>query len=552
MPKDFSIPEAISQLARMIEEDSKETLSEKLMEKYRENPVLFCEEVLGVTIWDKQKEIMNSVKDNSRTTVRSCHSIGKSFIAACTVLWFLKSFRPSTVITTAPTDRQVKGVLWQEIASIYHNSKEPIGGRLLTQNLTMSNTEKWFAMGFTAREYSSDRFQGFHNENILIIADEASGISKNIFEGIEGLLSSGNAKLLLIGNPIDKASVFGDSFKSASPYNKIHISAFDTPNLKTGKVVLPYLVSKQWVEDKKKEWGEDSPLYQVRILGNFPDQAEDSLISLTWIENAINRDIEPNGDRVIGLDISRFGSDETIATVRDGGKTEGIIAWSKQDTMYAARRLGLMMKDLNIGVSNIDEGAMGAGSVDRLKEQGYNVKGINFGERANRSDTFINIRAEMYWHLRELFRNGQISIPDDTILADELSKIKYKFNSSGKIQIESKEEIKERIGRSPDRADSLALCFMDPVSSTETIGTVGSLFENNDARDPIIEGRLTGFDRKEVYTNCPRCGLKSCLIMENEIFRCFNCGTDYDKEGQPIRLKSSLADALNRIERWRR
>jgi len=261
----------------------------------QKDPAWFVGNVLGDTPWKKQIEILESVRDNKETTVRSCHSAGKSFIASRAALWFGASFPQSIVLTTAPTERQVKGIIWKEIRSAHMRAKIPIGGQLLSQELKWA--PDWFIWGFTAPTYDPDKFQGFHAPYILIIADEAAGISPEIFEAIDSILSSGHGRLLMIGNPTDPSSEFARSFKRS--YNKkIKISAYDTPNFThfgiTEKEIAdgswkervgdsdlpcPHLINPEWVE-KRYQLGPDSPFYISRVLAEFPDTSQHTLIPL--------------------------------------------------------------------------------------------------------------------------------------------------------------------------------------------------------------------------------------------------------------------------------
>jgi len=233
----------------------------------------FCREVLGVEPWQKQEEIMRAVAAHRRVTVRSCHHSGKTFCSAALLQWWVRCFDPSLVVTTAPTMRQVKELLWYEVAQ--HQRRGRLGGTLNTMDLTVLPQQR--AIGLTTNE--PERFQGLHSESVLVIVDEASGVDEAIYEAIEGILTGPNAKLLLIGNPNGPSGTFFQSHQSAL-YQAFHISAFDVPER---------LLPPGWREERLAEWGEDNPAYQVRVLGEFPDQAEDSLVRMSWVIAAQRR-----------------------------------------------------------------------------------------------------------------------------------------------------------------------------------------------------------------------------------------------------------------------
>ena len=474
-------------------------LSNEQRNFYAGDPVAFFIDVLGVYPWDKQQEILESLVANSRVTVRSCHSAGKTFTAAGAVLWYLSCFIPSTVVTTAPTGRQVRAILWQEVAARYGGSKVPIGGRLLTQELKMG--PKWFGTGFSTDEQNIEQFQGFHNESILVIVDEAGGVARNIFIAIEGLLASGNAKLLLIGNPIDPSGDFGKSFKSPL-YKKIHISAFDTPNFKGEKVEFPYLITPQWVREMEIEWGANSPLYEARILGEFPTFSEDVLIPLSWCERAKNSNLKAEGIRALGVDIARYGADDSVAILREGNVVIGVWKWSKSDTMATAGRIVNLIRDTSPLHVFIDVIGIGSGVVDSLLEQGFDVKGVNVAERSSYPERFMNLRSEIYWNLRDRFESQTIKIPDDDNLINELTNIKMlPPTSRGQQRLESKEEMKKRIGRSPDKADALALAFFEARRGGTSV--LGSLM---DTSMPLASGGLM-----QVFEEMPKVYISDIL-----------------------------------------
>lgn len=451
--------------------------NEKFVQTIQHDPKLFVDQILGCNLWQRQTDIIESVAKNRRTTVRSSHGIGKSYIAARTALWFLYSHPDSKVITTAPSFRQVEDILWREMRVAHAKSKYDLGGKMLQTTLNLDND--WFALGLSTDQ--PDRFQGFHAVDILLIIDEAAGVKEDIFNASEGIVSSDHSRVLYIGNPTNLSGAFYNSFKLEN-WNKIHISAFDTPNFTTFGITLddirsntwlpkitselpaPYLVSPEWVYDKYLSWGEGNPMWESRVLGNFPQQGEDTLIPLIKIEEAITRQIEnkPEDIEVIGVDVARFGSDKTIFVYRKGTKVLDMKEFSHMDLMSTAQALNTYIGMHPMASVNIDEIGLGAGLVDRIKQMNpmKNIQGVNVGNPSKNNEMFINIRAESYWALRDRFVNGDIQLPNDEQLMAELASIKYKFTPRGQIQIESKDDMKKRGMHSPDKSDALMLSFM--------------------------------------------------------------------------------------------
>ena len=428
-----------------------------LAKKGRENPNWFVQEVLGNTLWSKQREIIESVRDNEMTTVRSCNGAGKSFVSANVVAWFLANFPESIVITTAPTTRQVEEILWQEIARVHAKAKFPLGGRMLKTKWDYG--PKWYALGLSTND--PDKFQGFHAPHILGVIDEACGVESPIYEGMSSVLTSAGARLLLIGNPTEPEGEFYKSFSSPL-YNKIHISAFDTPNF-TGELgrKVPGLSTPEWVESRKMEWGEDSPAYIARVLGEFPDVSSSTMIPLSWIMKATLLDLKPQeAPRTMGVDVARFGDDSTIIARRSGNELDGYRMFNKLDTEAIADEVESDFASFpGCELIAVDAVGVGAGVADKLRRRGLPAIDIESGERAYQTTRFNNKRTEMWFRLRELLRTNTLKLPDDDKMIGELSSPRYSFDVSGRYVLETKQEMKKRGLKSPNIADAVVYAF---------------------------------------------------------------------------------------------
>lgn len=443
------------------------------------NPVWFIEHFFKCKLWDKQKEIAMSVRDHKITAVRSCHDSGKSFDAARIALWFLETEKDSKVITTAPGWTQVKEILWNEIASAYNTVKEinPIfkfQGRLLETKIEIS--PDWFAIGIATKKEGeagavADRMLGFHSRtgNILIIVDEGSGVLDPIWGAIEGLMTSENAKLLTIGNPYKLTGGFANLFKQKG-VNKIWIQDTDIPNIKENRIIYPGLMSPNYPREMAEKYGTDSNIYLVKVKGEFPKSETDTLVSLDDLEKAFIRftanEVIAEGEKIMGVDVARYGGDRTVLIVRQGLKILRKEITYKQDLMETVGLIKRVMNEDQIKPENIniDEIGAGAGVVDRFREDKFYVNGINVGKLATDVEQFFNIRAESYWAMREWIKKAAIPRDDDYL---ELANIKYKFRSTGKgqLQIEAKDEIKKRGLISPDVADATMLTFAMDISN---------------------------------------------------------------------------------------
>ena len=404
---------------------------------------------------------MEAVRDFPRVTVRSANGVGKDWTASTIALWYLYTHYPSIVITTAPTNRQVELVLWGEIRRKWANAKFPLGGDCLTTQIKLD--PHWYAVGFSTDDES--QFQGFHEQNVLIIFSEAQGIAPTIYNAAKGCLT-GSSKWLLIGNPLSPAGDFYNTFKDPA-WKKIHISAYDSPNVRANNDNLyPAIVGPTWINDRKNEWGENNPLFQSRVLGDFPTESDDTLISLTSIEQAKARTAGVSGNRVLGIDVARYGSDESVVCDFDGYTAKFPITHRGHAVTELAGKVidYLRANDPRTDFNRksdwklyIDDVGVGGGLTDILKDQGYNVTGVVANARANEPEMFADVRMEMYWILAEKFRTNQIAIPPDDVLVSQLAGLKYEHTMRGQKRLISKEKLRKEGAESPDRADALAL-----------------------------------------------------------------------------------------------
>lgn len=448
---------------------------QQLFEAIRSSPEFFFKEVLGDEPEPDQVAIANDVRDFRRTAVKSGHSCGKDWDAARIGLWFHVAHYPSIVVVTGPTDRQVKKVAWGEVATAYKKAKIPIGGRLLTQEL-QSGDPAHYMIGYTAT--TSEAFQGFHSDNVLVIVTEASGIKPEIWKGVDALMTARkNAKLLAVGNALyEPGSEFASMFMDKAAIYKTH--TLDSRKSK--------YCSREWIEEMRTLYGEGSPVWLARVEGIFSTDMSDTLIPLGWIDRAFEKwraeegaPIAPDAIRTLGIDVARFGSDETVYTLGVAGRYRIVAVKQGQDLMQTVGLAVSLAKEHRVPWRNvrIDDTGVGGGVTDRLKEQDYDVTPINFGAGAHDDDRYANVRSEIHMAAREEFRAGTIALdPSDRKLLRDLSTIKYKMTSKGQIQMEPKADMKKRLGNSPDRSDSLVLALISQGLASE----ISSGRESND------------------------------------------------------------------------
>jgi hypothetical protein len=466
-----------------------------------EDPALMSRAIFRHDLWPVQEQILRSVAQNRWTSVKACHASGKTFTAADAVLWWITRHRDGVAVTTAPTWMQVEKLLWGEI----HNTVADCKRRLSYPEPSKTELRigpNRYALGISTNE--SVRFQGWHGR-ILIVLDEAPGVLPGIYEAIEGIRAGGDVRVLELGNPTVASGHFYESFTSKRANRSLFtISAFDTPNLagvsltytgadgrpvKTGDgpdlLSLPdheldrnqrsYLTSRRWVKEKYDEWGLDSPLFQARVLGNFPLQSEDALISIAWLEAARNReqDQEPTGDIFYGIDVAGPGEDETVICRRVGNTVTKLKAFSMPDprgAVLAELKEDMRLKLLKPDSVRVDSAGIGYNFALHLRDNGVPVRMVNVGEAPSSlkdehmvpyKEKFVNLKAQLYWGLRCRLEHGEFAGLTDERTMAQLSSIRYSHNPKGLVQIESKEDARKRGVKSPDRAEAVMLAFAD-------------------------------------------------------------------------------------------
>jgi hypothetical protein len=423
---------------------------------YRDNPVGFAKDIIGCTPSVDQELILKAVVEDGHVAVRSGHGIGKSTAMSLVALWFMCTRPHAKIPMTAPTGHQLFDVLWSELIKWFRNMKQPYCNWFSHTSEKFFHTnypESWAIFPRTARPEKSEALQGFHGKNLLFLIDEAAGVADSIYQVAEGSLTAKENYVLMAGNPTRLSGFFFDAFhKDRTRWKALHFSSTDSP-----------LVDKDYPKRMKKKYGETSNIYRVRVLGEFPSAEEDQLIPLDLLEAAVNRDIPDHGEVVWGLDPARFGSDETALVKRRGDVVKEIQTRHNLNTMQTTGWVvSQIEQDPDRPVSIfVDTIGLGSGIADRLRELGYPAVDVNVGERSNDRDKYYNLRSELWILFRDWLAECKGSLPDDAALIAEASSIKYSFDSSGRIKIERKEEMKKRGLPSPDRADALCLTFYE-------------------------------------------------------------------------------------------
>jgi hypothetical protein len=371
-------------------------------------------------------------------------------------------FYPQKTVCTAPTAAQLFDALFAELKSQLLRLPPALQQlfEVFSERITLkSDPSGSFISCRTARKETPEALQGIHSANVLLICDEASSVDNSIFEAAGGSLSTPNSKLVMVGNPTRSEGYFYDSFtKLKDRYWTRTVSCEDSSR-----------VTPEYIEEMEERYGRDSSTFAIRVLGNFAETTEDTIISNSLVEAAVTRDVDlsETAPIVYGLDIARFGSDKSALCKRQGNHVlEPIKSWAKLDTMALTGAVHAeYMKDQQEGKAPVeilcDSIGVGAGACDRMRELDLPAIDVNTGESASISGQYKNLRAELWHKAKEWFEQLNCRIPRDERLMFELCSPRYTYESSGKIRMETKSEMKKRIGHkgSPDFADSFVLTF---------------------------------------------------------------------------------------------
>lgn len=456
----------------------------------------------GPELWQGMflRDVGNAmVEGRRRFAVRAGHGVGKSTVEAWLILWFLLFVRPCKIPVTANSQDQLKDVVWAEVAHWWRELPPFLKDMLevsAERVVVKADPTEAFAVARTARPEKPEALQGFHSQNLLFMIEEASGIEDVIFETAGGALSSEHSWVFMFGNPTRTTGYFHRAFNVARrSWRTYHVPCGHSSR-----------VSEEYARNIAIEHGEDSNVYRVRVLGEFPKSEDDAIIPLGWVEAAFDRDVSPSEAGVVwGLDVARYGDDATALAKRRGNVLlETVREWRKTDLMQTA---GIIAKEYREtpfekrpSAINVDVIGMGGGVVDRLRELGLPVFGVNVAESpAVEPERYLRLRDELWFQARSWFESRAVTMPRDDKLADELVALKYRLESSGKLKVESKDEAKKRGIKSPNKADAFCLTFaggdlsVSPEARQPTARTDYDIFALDDqSRFPSMRQTTAG------------------------------------------------------------
>jgi len=509
------------------EERSREKESLIDFASYRMRPIEFVQEVLGVEyLTPEQKEFYVHIRDNQTTNIQAAHGVGKSFSMAGLVIWWVRAVG-GIAYTTAPSHGQVKDILWKEVRFLYDRKKKILGGRRteLVLHFVNDKGKELTAIGFSTRNYDSNSFQGKHDEFLLLLQDEADGITQVIDDAYESCIQGSQNRGVRIGNPLTPTSSFAKNCKINSikvpVWNHVNVAwAYHKVTLSNGKIIhrlkteiaalilkpatdksaksdpvkpqnqwpeslprdrIPGAVSIAWIEKIRAKYGEFSVYWVSRVEAEFPGDDVEGIIPISWLKQARQRyDNNPQyWDNLASLDRWRIGAD-----VGDGGDPHAISLWrgcvlysvktyqgvnDREDTVrLATKYIEPLVNNLGGTYKGaVDRTGVGAGTLGTLRTHGYNFIGCTFGEKAKNEENYQDRKIELHWTLREQLQKGEIAIAPlgeiEEELFEDLSAVRYSTTTKDKLICEPKKLTKARLGRSPNAGDSLIISLEVPI-----------------------------------------------------------------------------------------
>lgn len=476
---------------------------------YKKDIALFAREQLKFEPDDWQEALFRDVVTDNRITVKSGQGVGKTGCESVITIWFLSCFPYAKVVATAPTRKQLHDVLWAEIDK--WRSKSPVLSEVLKWTKTyiymVGYEKRWFATARTATK--PENMQGFHEDNMLFIVDEASGVAEPIMEAILGTLSGPNNKLLMCGNPTKTSGTFYDSHTADRAIYKCH-----TVNSEESK-----RTNKENIAALARKYGRESNVFRVRVLGEFPLQEDDVFIPLSLVEQSIVTELDGTVSKIaLGVDVARFGDDETVIATNIGGRIEIPAIRHGQNLMKTVGDIVVLYRKLIADhpdykgpvTCNIDDTGLGGGVTDRLEEVKVEQKlnrleivpvNASSAPPKDGAEHYADITTYMWATVRDLMEAHALSLQNDNELVAQLSVRKYGIASSGKIALESKKDMKKRDISSPDRADAVALaCYRQSKIFDSFVNNIQAIIISAEAVKALrIERIFIGVSTSRIY-----------------------------------------------------
>ncbi len=450
-----------------------------------EDPVEFCVRVLGFKPWTRQAEVLRALTKHRRVAVRSGNKLGKSVLAAAAALWWFATKRGARVVITAPTGRSIREVVWREVSRLHKGAVQPIGGKLaITASSGLVADDGRQIIGYAAD--SGEAFSGISGENVFYIVDEASGVDEEIWDAIERN-RAGGASLLAISNPTQVSGTFYRAFhEQGASWDQHVISGLEAVAYQEKYGRIPGLVSAEYIAERRADGWPGTVLWSVGVEGEFPREGTNVVIGLGLVEAAQARwtvYADSTARLLVGVDVARFGDDESVVQLVRGLAAYPPRAFRGLDGPQLAARV-VEIVEAALGPADRAPGAplprvkvdvigVGASAFDALKRiESLEVVAVNVGESATTEPApgepgFSRLRDQVWFAARAWLMAGG-ALPNDSKLKADLVAPRFGFALDGRCKVEGKDDMKKRLGRSPDRGDALCLAVFEPVVEEST------------------------------------------------------------------------------------
>jgi hypothetical protein len=447
--------------------------AEELQRRCLADPLYFSDELLPRRRWQRQADIRTAIAKHRYTHIRSANGVGKTNELAALMCEYGATRPFSRTVVTCSSFNAGRDTIWKEFLGLYESARVPLGGRIIDSECTWEIAPGWDVA--ICNPEKPDSLQGRRGAEVLLIVDEAQNVRADFVAPLKSLMTAEASRMVMSGNPLYASGAFREAAYDPETWHLMRIDGLEHPNVVTGTNVFPRAITRLWVAERLKEYGsETDPRYVARVRGDFPTAASlRQVIALQWLENCAEI-VPPVTEQFrMGVDLARAGGDANAITILDEHRR--VVhheTWHEDDTQVSIGHVMSVAKDWGVVPENIAVDACGLGGpiVDQLWAAGWSVEPVDFGagpeyewiEVTGQTTEFVNRRAELYWVARELLRLGLVSIPRGfAMIWRDLQAVERKPEPSdgGRIKLEPKEDVRKRIGRSPDSGDSFVLAL---------------------------------------------------------------------------------------------
>lgn len=464
----------------------------RYIEALRRHPEIYLKRRFDMPHWhDGMRKMLAACREGIETgkpvVVGSGHAQSKDYLFGRMPLWFMEAYGPGVCLMTGPTERQVQRIMWAELTKAYNTRKDQADGFGQLYKTRFEIDEDWYILPFTTKDTGQavGKFQGFHAANMMAVFSEAQAIPDEVYDQVQGCLTGSVNLWVMLGNPITSTGRFAQMLNDRKNNIVVHLSALESPNYKSRAVVVPGMATYEWVEDKRKKWGEGDPRWQGRVLGEVPEEGLNTVISQKVYEMA-QRCLQNWAEEkaVVACDVATSGEDDAqIYGGRNGAIVKQKTISGSTDLRILAQEMFMMKQELGANCYIYDGNGVGDGLGHLIqiidKDPHKAIIKVKGSTKSMDEAQYLNKRAELHFAARKAITEGWRTLPPDDEggpndqLKEELTVICWFINRQrDRVQVEGKDDIKDKLGHSPNRADAYILLshgfdVAEPLKATE-------------------------------------------------------------------------------------